>query len=91
MTDNWIALGERVAGTYLSTPFEGAVIDVGFPEGGGGDARVYTIKADQPINVSKFESMTIMRQRLTATLAADGTSVDRKGRPDGIMALRAVR
>jgi hypothetical protein len=80
------ALGDRVTGTYLGHAFAGKVIDIAFPAGGGPE-RTYTVQTDEPINVSAFESMTIFRQRITATLDEDGDSVDTKGRRNGIMRL----
>lgn len=79
-------LGDRVAGTYLGHPFAGKVVDIRFPEGGGSE-RTYTVHTDAPINVSAFESMTMFRQRITATLDQDGESIDHKGRRNGIMKL----
>lgn len=85
----WIAYGARVKGTYLGKEFKGVVTNIGFPalpfQG-----RTYAIRADAPINVSAFASMTNMRQALNATLSPKGESLDTKGRPNGIMSVKAV-
>ena len=59
-----VQVGERVRGTYLSRPFEGQVLSVEML----GDGRHFkiTVKFDRPVNVSKFDSMVIERQRVTA-------------------------
>ena len=49
--------------------------------------RRYAVKFDAPINVSKSALMTIMRQSVRALIAADGASIDDKGKPNGIMTL----
>ena len=66
-------VGERVKGTYLSRPFEGQVLSVEML----GDGRHFkiTVKFDRPVNVSKFDSMVIERQRVTATLDVHGVSL----------------
>jgi Glyoxalase superfamily protein len=84
-TADWPQSGERVRGAYLGNPFEGVVIGVGFEKAPLG--RSYAIKFDAPINVSKSALMTIMRQSVRALIAADGASIDDKGRPNGIMTL----
>jgi len=44
-----------------------------------GDGRHFkiTVKFDRPVNVSKFDSMVIERQRVTATLDVHGVSLSR--------------
>ena len=66
-------VGERVRGTYLSRPFEGQALSVEML----GDGRHFkiTVKFDRPVNVSKFDSMVIERQRVTATLDVHGVSL----------------
>ena len=83
----WLALGERVTGSYLGQPFAGEVVDIAFPDYGG-YGRVYMIRSDQPSNISKSAAMALPRQRLTATLTAAGQSLDHKGRPNGIVMVR---
>jgi len=84
-TIDWPQTGERVRGAYLANPFEGVVTGVGFEKAPLG--RSYTVRFDAPINVSKSALMTIMRQSVRALIAADGASIDDKGRPNGIMQL----
>jgi Glyoxalase superfamily protein len=84
-TVDWPQTGERVRGAYLGNPFEGVVTGVGFEKAPLG--RSYAIRFDAPVNVSKSKLMTIMRQSVRALIAADGASIDDKGRPNGIMTL----
>jgi hypothetical protein len=70
-----VQVGQRVKGTYLSRPFTGLVVAMKLL----GDTQRYevTVRFDQPVNVSKFESMVINRQRVTATVGLDGVSLAR--------------
>ena len=65
-------VGQRVSGTYLARPFAGMLLGVQLMP----DMRHFqvTVKFDKPVNVSKFESMVHMRQRVTATVGTDGVS-----------------
>lgn len=67
-----LQVGQRVAGTYLSKPFTGLVIGMQLLA----DMRHHevTVKFDKPVNVSKFDSMVIPRQRVRAIIGADGVS-----------------
>jgi hypothetical protein len=87
-TVDWPQTGERVRGAYLGNPFEGVVTGVTFDKAPLG--RSYAIRFDAPINVSKSALMTIMRQSVRALIAADGASIDDKGRPNGIMTVARV-
>lgn len=82
---DWPESGERVSGTYLGRDFAGVVLNVGFEQASLG--RRYTIKFDQPVEVSRSALMSIPRQRVTALVNATGVSIDAKGRADGIMVL----
>lgn len=84
----WPLTGERVCGSYLGREFAGVVLNVGFEQASFG--RRYTIKFDQPVDVSRSALMSIPRQRVTALVNATGVSVDAKGRADGIMVLAKV-
>lgn len=68
-----VQVGQRVKGTYLSRPFTGLVVAIKLL----GDMQRYevTVRFDQPVNVSKFESMVHNRQRVTATVGLDGVSL----------------
>lgn len=74
-------LGQRVEAVYLGHPVAG-VIHAVRAMGTGGAHRV-VIDLDQPVNVSAFESMQVMRRRLQATIGPDGTTVEKTsdGRP----------
>lgn len=65
-----VQVGQRVKGTYLSKPFTGMVIGLQLMP----PHYTVTVKFDQPVNVSKFASMVINRQRVTATVDVRGIS-----------------
>ena len=66
-------VGQRVKGTYLGRPFAGLVLGMQILS----DMRHYevTVKFDKPVNVSRFDSMVIERQRVRATLDLLGVSL----------------
>lgn len=82
-----LQVGQRVAGTYLSKPFTGLVIGMQLLA----DMRHHevTVKFDRPVNVSKFDSMVIPRQRVRAIVGMDGVSPARTS--DGEPHLRVRR
>jgi hypothetical protein len=86
--DDWPQTGERVKGAYLGHAFEGVVTGVSFEKAPLG--RSYAIRFDAPINVSKSALMIIMRQSVRALIAADGASIDDKGRPNWIMTVERL-
>lgn len=67
-----VQVGDRVSGLYLKKPFEGVVLAV--RDIGGGSAFEVTLHFDEPVDVVEFESFSAYRQRVTATIAADGSS-----------------
>ncbi|MEP7240702.1 MAG: glyoxalase superfamily protein [Devosia sp.] len=66
-------VGQKVAGTYLSRPFTGLLLGMELLS----DLKHYkvTVRFDRPVDVSKFASMVIERQRITATIGLDGLSL----------------
>lgn len=70
-----VQVGERAKGTYLGQPFTGLVVGLQMLA----DGRHYevTVKFDKPVDVSRFDSMIIPRQRVRATIGIDGTSLAR--------------
>lgn len=81
-----VQVGQRVAGSYLSRPFTGLVLGVQVLS----DMQHYqvTVKFDVPVNVSKFVSMVHNRQRVTATIDANGISPARTSDGEPHMRLR---
>lgn len=82
-----VQVGQRVKGTYLSRPFTGLVMGMQLLA----DMQHYevTVKFDRPVNVSKFDSMVIERQRVRATIGLDGLSMART--TDGEPHMRLAR
>jgi hypothetical protein len=82
-----VQVGQRVKGTYLSRPFTGLVIGMQLLA----DMQHYevTVNFDQPVNVSKFDSMVINRQRVRATIGLDGVTLARTS--DGEPHMRVQR
>ncbi len=67
-----VQVGQRVKGTYLGRPFAGLVLGMQLLP----DMRHYevTVKFDRPVDVSKFDSMVIERQRVRSTVNLGGVS-----------------
>ena len=82
-----VQVGQRVKGTYLSRPFTGLVIGMQLLA----DMQHYevTVNFDRPVNVSKFDSMIINRQRVRATIGLDGVTLARTS--DGEPHMRVQR
>ena len=70
-----LQVGDRVAGRYLKQPFAGRVLAV--REMAGGGAFEVTLHFDEPVDVVEFESFSALRQRVNATVSADGVSWSR--------------
>lgn len=66
-----VQVGQRVKGTYMGKPFVGLVIGMQLTP----PHFQVTVKFDQPVNVSKFESMVHNRQRVSTTIDVRGVSV----------------
>jgi len=66
-----VQVGQRVKGTYMAKPFIGVVIGMQLTP----PHFQVTVKFDQPVNVSKFESMVHNRQRVVATVDVRGISL----------------
>jgi hypothetical protein len=86
MGESHFAVGERVHGTYLRQPFTGTIKDVGF-ETGLADVRSYHLVFDAPVEVAR-PPLSNKRSNVRLLLDADGESVDRKGRKDGLASVR---
>ena len=70
-----LAVGQTVNGRYLGKPFRGEVIGV---RSLGEDGRFRTtIRFDDPVNVSQFESFEVLRRQVNATVGRDGRSIER--------------
>ncbi|MEM7301868.1 MAG: glyoxalase superfamily protein [Pseudomonadota bacterium] len=67
--------GQRISGRYLGVAFDGEVIAVA-TQNDGNRLRV-TVRFDEPVNVSKFESMDVLRHRVTATIGRDGRTTEK--------------
>lgn len=67
-----VQVGDRVKGVYLGRPFTGLVLGVLAYS----DMRHFqvTVKFDEPVDVSRSELFSALRQRVTATLDLHGVS-----------------
>ncbi|WP_321389251.1 glyoxalase superfamily protein [Emcibacter sp.] len=83
--ENWLAIGDRVQGSYLGNAFSGQVIKQNLCD--MASARNYSIRFDEPVDVVKSEHFSGFRQQVSMTLNKEGRSVDHKGRPDNIAEL----
>ncbi len=81
-----VQVGQRVKGSYLGRAFTGLVLGVQLLS----DMRHYevTVKFDKPVDVSRFDSMIIPRQRVRATVTLDGVSLARTSDGEPHMRLR---
>ncbi|WP_310621370.1 glyoxalase superfamily protein [Flexibacterium corallicola] len=65
-----IAVGARVRGTYLKQPFEAEVI--GLHGAQDSQMRRITLQLIEPVDVSAFESMKILRSRISVLINSRG-------------------
>lgn len=65
-----LALGDRVAGSYLGQAYTGEITALSGPAG----HRQVEIKVDQPVDTVRFESFSNWRRRIRGTLDQDGRS-----------------
>jgi hypothetical protein len=85
-----VQVGQRVKGTYLGKPFTGLVIGVNLLS----DMQHYevTVKADQPIDVSKSQLIgPIMRHRLRSTVDLHGVSVSHTSDGEPHLRIRRIQ
>lgn len=76
-----VMLGQRARGHYLGQAFEGEVIGIQRLNPPG-RFRV-TFHFDQPVDVATSESFSVLRQRVTCVINADGVTAEKtsNGRP----------
>ena len=65
-----VQVGDRVEGHYLSQPFVGAVVSAS-AQGQPGRFRL-SLQFDEAVDVSTFDSMKVLRQRVSCTIGEDG-------------------
>ncbi len=82
-----IAVGDRVAGSYMKQPFEGEVLSLS-RVGPAGHYRV-TLQFDAAVDVVTFDSFSAYRSRVSCLIDADGIAV--KSTSDGEPYLRLQR
>lgn len=83
-----INVGDAVSGAYLKQPFTGRVLAV--QEMSGGSHFKVTLHFDEPVDVVSFESFSAFRQRVTATVDADGVSPAKTGDGEPQMVIRPL-
>ncbi|MFV0513668.1 MAG: glyoxalase superfamily protein [Jhaorihella sp.] len=83
-----LAIGDRVAGTYLGQPFTGHVH--GLSQAENPSCQRITVRFDEPVDVVRFDSFSAFRRQVSATIGANGQSVHKTS--DGVaqMIVRAV-
>lgn len=82
-----VALGDTVSGRYLGQPFLAEAI--GVEARSAGRWRI-TLQLAEPVDVVRFESFSAFRSRVTATIDADGRTVEKTsdGKPHLTLDLR---
>lgn len=83
-----VQVGQRVRGSYLGKPFIGMVLGMQLLS----DMRHYevTVKFDEPVDVSRFDSMVLPRRRVRATVDLKGVSLARTSDGEPHMRLQPV-
>lgn len=83
-------VGDDVGGLYLGKPFEGRVHAI--REIADGGAFEVTLHFEEPVDVVEFESFSAFRQRVRATVSADGISWSKTsdGRPHMVVERRSI-
>lgn len=82
-----LAVGDRVAGTYMKQAFQGEILALA-RVGPTGQYRV-TLQFDEAVDVVTFDSFSAYRSRVTCLIDADGIAV--KKTSDGEPYLRLQR
>lgn len=70
-----VQLGQHITGLYLGRPFAGTVIRVS--DIGNGTRYQLTLRFDDPVNVSKFDSMVVERRQVTAMIDRTGQTSEK--------------
>lgn len=83
-----IAVGDTVSGSYLKQAFTGRVLAV--QELSGGSHFKVTLHFDEKVDVVAFDSFSAFRQRVTATIDADGVSPAKTSDGQPQMVIRPV-
>lgn len=68
-------LGQRVRGTYLGQPMSGEVI--GLRRMGGGTWFQLTLRFDAPVDVSRFDSLSVKRTQVNAVVNRAGVTAEK--------------
>lgn len=70
-----LQIGQRITGLYLGKPFAGKIISIS--DIGHGARFQLSVRFDAPVNISKFDSMTITRVQVNATVGRDGQTAEK--------------
>lgn len=87
LTRSW-QVGQRVRGTYLRQPFVGSIL--GVVASSDGARFTVTIMFEEPVDVVASKLFSAYRQRVVATVDAEGTSSARLGDGTPQMHLKVV-
>jgi len=70
-----VQVGEQVSGLYLGHAFTAEVL--GVRSMADGSIHRVTVRFDEPVNVSKFASMDVLRRQVSANLNRDGVTAEK--------------
>ncbi|WP_417515320.1 glyoxalase superfamily protein [Minwuia sp.] len=70
-----VAVGQTVRGLYLGKPFSAEVL--GVRSMAQAEKFRITIRFDEPVNVSGFESFEVLRRQVSANIDRNGTTAER--------------
>ncbi|ANK83516.1 MAG: hypothetical protein TEF_15075 [Rhizobiales bacterium NRL2] len=79
-----LSVGQQVRGRYLGKGFTGEI--VGLRQLGEDGRYRVALRFEDPVNVSAFESMTILRRQITAVVDRRGVTAEKTS--DGVPHLR---
>lgn len=70
-----VSVGQTVVGAYLGKPFRGEVL--GVRSMGQHELYRVTLRFEEPVNVSAFESFEVLRRQVSANIDRNGTTTEK--------------
>lgn len=70
-----VSVGQTVTGDYLGKPFRGEVL--GVRSMGQHELYRVTLRFDEPVNVSAFDSFDVLRRQVSANIGRNGITAEK--------------
>lgn len=80
-----VSVGQFISGDYLGKPFRGEIL--GVRAMGHHELFRITLRFDEPVNVSAFDSFEVLRRQVSANIDRNGTTPERTSNGQPQMAL----